>query len=1191
MSTIQYTSVANLLNPKQHGLPKTHTSPVVHSVVIVDKKIDEQGISEEAVKRGQVLSGKGATPETPHPAVELVLPTQLPIEHSISEAILVHKGEEELKEDELEEKIVILSLEEEVTKPSIVPERVEYILNSIPHSPVILPTEVEVSQENPVPHSDPAPCEPPPCEPVAPNIIPERVEYIHKKPHVSFATPPTPPVSPPRESFAIPAGLRLPPVPIPASILTPPLSPQIPPIDNFVGIEEVTESRLVTESDEKFEIDADWEHCAPPDQTPPGEADHSSTHSTNGEGEREESVARVDTEEDRRLREHIREVFEDDTPLVVHVEDIAHRDQTDDEMQVENPSELIREEPSHTEVSRSCPPDPLQPLPHNDGEASMTTQEKPALIILTPETEESRVLYDAANSRHSSIDSHTSIIEEDKQKTVDIGYIPTEIEQPVISPSLETNGITFSDPFSSKVSEIQEDKTEEAASELAIIKPESELVRGPYIESDDETLSIHVAPEVEQTSDELMSEITAILKKEPEPPIQEDIAKPIQVDIIAKSDKDFVTDVKPTTDSAQHLAEEIEASFQQSKNLPSLLISTPLIPEDEELVIPERRAEDGMMSKLPQVKVPSRPSTAKTTTSSGSDAGASSSSIDFSSPSSLLQRSDSVPSSVVRTTNSSGDPTLFYSETNANAPATPAANKTVDEKKVLPERAEIKRLNKIEEEGHWVDVAIEAERSLQTYTVLLEEKENHFKSGDQSAGGKQEIESNPLIKANNQEKSRKDEAKAAVVEKNEGVKSVTPIQSTAKRPFSLPFQIQPPPRTYNPGTDYLRNSRAPSSNYKQPLRRVHFDVDDMVAPDSPMFVLPIPPSIYNDRPGSRDSAFSNPSNVDRNLGFVSIHKPQPLTVSHRIDTPLVVRDAVSAQSGLSIREIDITSDAPGGAIKPFYPAISDWVDLERGMFHDATPKESHDFARDSDVAEWLNITREQVKTAAAFQQQLRQGKTDPMIPLHYPMIESEVGGGGAPPRRRWTLLRALSIPFSAFRSSTDSPRSPTTPITPTSATSPQSSDLQETVGFLTQFYPQSPSTPQYPPSSSLLHSIPLSPTEQTIPSTQSHPLPIRFLKKLSPKGLISGATGAARKAWGLVKFLTSATPTSATVPPGAGVVERRQSINWVKGLEEMEAGRGAERVLIELDEDRRNRTKQGEKKDQVLEELREIVVI
>ena len=1178
-------------------------------MVIVGKKANGLGISE-AVQRRQVHSQKAATPETPLSAVEPALPTPLLIDSSTPEVTLVHKGEEEP-----EEKIELLASEKEAIKPSVVPaipERVEYILNSIPHSPVLLPTEVdEITREDSIAHPQPAL-----CEPAAPNLVPERVEYIQKKPlSVSFATPPTPPVSPPRESFAIPAGLRLPPVPIPASILTPPLSPQIPPIDNFVGIEEVTESRLVTESDEKFDIDADWEHCAPPDQVSRGEADHSSTHSTDGEGGGDESAVRVNKEEDRQLREHIREVFEDDTPLVVHVEDIAHRDQTDEEMLVENHPEPIREELSPAEVSESCPPPP----PRNDGEDQMTTQEKPALIILTPETEESRVLYDAANSRLSSIDSRTPTIE-DEQKTPETVRTPAEIEQSVVSPALQTNGITFSDPFSSKVSEIMEEKMEETASDPVVDKFEAELVRGPYIEPDDvggdESQSIHVAPEIEQTSDKLMNEITEILKKEPGPPTQEDTVE--QSEIITESDKDSATDVKTTTDSTQYLmAEDIEANYQPSKNLPSLLISTPLIPEDEELVIPERKAEDGMTSKLPRAKVPSRPSTAKTTASSGSDAGASSSSIDYSTPSSLLQRSNSAPSSVVRTANSSGDPALFSSETNANAPATPAANKIMDEKKVLPKRKEIKRLNKIEEEkekekekeeegvvveegvegvegveGHWVDVAVEVERDLQTYTVLIEEKESPLKLGDQNTGEKQEIESDPHIKANNEEKSRKDEAKVMVVEeKSAGVKSVTPMQSTTKRPFSPPLQIQPPPRTYNPETDYLRNSRTSSSSYKQPLRRVHFDVDDMVAPDSPMFVLPIPSSIYNDRPGSRDSVFSNPSNIDRNLGFVSIPKPQPLTVSPRIDIPLVVRNTVSTRDP-SFHEVDRTSGASGGAIKHSYPVVSDWVDLERGgMFHDATPKASHDFARDSDVAEWLNITREQVKTAAAFQRQLRQGKTGPILPLHYPMTESEVGSG-APPRRRWTLLRALSIPFSAFRSSSDSPRSPITPTTPSSATSPQSSDLQETVGFLTQFYPQSPSTPQYPPSSSLLHPIPSSPAEQIIPSPQNQPLPIRFLKKLSPKGLISGATGAARKAWGLVKFLTSATPTPAT---GTGVVERRQSINWVKGLEEIEAGRGAEKVLIELGEDHRNWTNQAEKKmamnDQVLEELRDIVVI
>lgn len=541
----------------------------------------------------------------------------------------------------------------------------------------------------------------------------------------------------------------------------------------------------------------------------------------------------------------------------------------------------------------------------------------------------------------------------------------------------------------------------------------------------------------------------------------------------------------------------------------------------------------------------------------------------------------------------------------------------MDLQEVLPEGKEAKRLTKIDEElEDWVDVATEVERDMKTYTVLIEEKDNHFISEDQYTGEKREQHAD-------EKKAQENTEKAAG--KHPDIKAIASIESTPKHPFPTPLQIQAPPKAYNPvpETDYFRTiPRVPSLMHKSGSRRVHFDIDDMVAVDSPMFILPIPSSVYGDRPGSRDSAFSRPrsrdsafsslSSLERSLDSINfpVMPKFPLTIASRKEPAMVViRDTMSVRSGTSEIGVETGLRPSGEAVKYYNSGLSDWgsaMDLERGTFHGAKP--SHDFAKDRDIAEWVNITREEAKLAAELQQNQDRG---PLLPLHHSATESEARG---PSRRRWTLLRALSIPFSAFRSSTDSPCSPATPNSATSPRTLESSAFatfpRGTSGFLPQSFSQSPLTPASPndPNSSTLMSpasplSPIDPIEPIIPNPQNQPLPIRFLKKLSPKGLISGASGAAKKAWGLVRYFTSATATHAQIPAASGVVERRQSIGWLMGLDEIEsggmkmeaAGKGTkEGVLIDFeDEDRRSRAREAGKRAAMegVEELREVVVI
>ena len=1268
---------------------------------ITEKEV--QAEISEIVERGPAYSEKAVIPESPLPTIQPISATLPPDSITTPEVITI------TTEEVVTESPQVLDLPEGavavVTTPTEISKKVEDNVLSVLTSPVSPPHNVEV----PMPVPPVAPTKAQISEPIAPNPVPEQVECISKKSrHVSFANPPTPPVSPPRESFAIPAGLRLPPVPVPSSILTPPLSPQIPPIDYFVGIEEeVLEKDKEQDEITAFKIDDDWEHCV--HEPVKVEADHSSDDSMDAE----EPHQKVKTEEEKQLRDQIREAFEDDIPTITHIEDIVEKKSDEDvrtEEAMENSMIVVTLPEAATGVSvvvEEFKPSPLDSpqLPPRTEEDEPTpislAQEKPTLIILTPETEESRVIFDANNSRLPSFDAHASVASpatvlettEEKvfeEKVVDIVATPVIAEQvvPTISSPARSSGIIFTDPFSpippEKKAVEDTERTETIVQQIQdIIIPspttqfpeeQPEATRGPYIEpgdSEDEISSTLAAPtSPTKIGDELIdvvtetvhkdsTEVTNIVAEEAIPAISEASQKGILAEeaspeasqkvipevaekIIPEATQDIIPEVaeKAIPEATQIVTPEVApsdapevASFNaapapppkaievkelvkeqdevavdtlqtQSKTIPTLLVTTPMIPENEELVIAERKAEDVTRPHSSGSKFPSRPSTAK---SSNSDVGGSSSSIDFNGTSSL-QRSASAPSSVVRTANSSGDPTLFSSKTNANAPATPTAIQSVDQQEVLSEGKEVKRLTKIDEELEgWVDVAAEVERELKTYTVLIEEKHNHFTLEDQYTGETREQHAN--------EKKVQEETKISekAAEKHPDVQAIVPIEPTPKRPFPTPLQIQTPPKVYNPvpETDYFRTiPRVPSLVQKSGSRRVHFDIDDMVAPDSPMFILPIPPSINGDRPGSRDSTFSRPksrdsafsslSNLGRSLdsiNFSAMPKFPSLVITPRMEPapPLVTRDTMLVRSS--------TNEIGGEAgLKPSRETTTyGSMDLERGTFHGA--KASHDFAKDRDITEWMNVTREEVSLVAELQQNQDRG---PLLPLHRSATGSE---GRGLPRRRWTLLRALSIPFSAFRSSTDSPRSP---ATPNSATYPRTPDSfatspQETSRFLPQPSPQSPLTPASPdyPNSSIFMSpasplSPIDPIEPIIPNPQNQPLPIRFLKKLSPKGLISGASGAAKKAWGFVKYFTSPTPTHAPTPAASGVVERKQSITWLRGLDEIESGgmmkgKGVkEGVLIDFEgEERRSRARESGKRAAIqgLEELDEVVVI
>lgn len=1228
MGLFQSITCADILISTQRSVaPQPQSVNARAEVKIAEKEV--QVVISEIVEEGQVHSEKAAILESPLLAIQPV---------STSPEVITVVTEEVAVEipkvlDIPEEAVTLVTTSE-------IPERTEDSVPSAPTSSVSLPPNVEA----PTPVSQIAPIKAQITEPVAPNPIPERVECIpNKTRHVSFATPPTPPVSPPRESFAIPAGLRLPPVPVPSSILTPPLSPQMPPIDYFVGIEEeVLEKDKEQDEIKGFKIDDDWEDCI--HESVKVEADNSSDHSLDAE----EPPQKVKTEEEKQLRDQIREAFEDDMPVVTHLEGTAEKaEETMENSMVIILPEATAEKSEAAEESRPSPLHPPQLSPCTEDNEPTTislAQEKPALIILTPETEESRVIFDASNSHLSSLDTCAPITPEALQEKAIEERAPEAVATPVLtesavptipSPAKDTN-IVFTDPFS------LEGGAEEGTEHIdTIVQPIYDIIvpspTTQFLEEQPEA----IRESDSKTNDELMNEITEILHKddtEVEAVPKAESTQEVTLEAVEESTPEATQNIisgaaekiNPQTapqgvpevaslDTAleppskaievvEPVKEEgVDTLLTQSKVLPTLLVTTPMIPEDEELVIPERKAEDVARPRSSGSKFPSRPSTAK---SSGSEAGGSSSSIDFNGTSSSLQRSASSP--VVRTTNSSGGPTLFSSETNANAPATPAAAQSVDHQEVLPEGKEVKRLTRINEElEDWVDVATEVARDLKTY-VLIEEKANHFTSEDQYARETREQH------ANERKAQEKPKISQKAAENHPDIQAIEPTGSTPKRPLPTPLQIQTPPKVYNPipETDYFRAiPRMPSLTHKSESRRVHFDIDDMVAPDSPMFILPIPQPTCGDRPGSRDSAFPRPrsrdsafsslSNLDRSLdsiNFSVMPKFPPLAIAPRMEPAMVIRDTMSVRSGTS--EIgDETRLRPSGEVMKYYNSGSlDWspIDLERGTFHGA-----NNFAKDRDITEWVNITREEVKLAAGLQQNQDKG---PLLPLHHSGMGSE---GRGPPRRRWTLLRALSIPFSAFRLSVDSSRSPSTPNSATYPRTPEPSACttspRETSGFLPQSPPQFPLTPASPNYSIFMSPVsplsPVDPIEPIIPNQQNQPLPIRFLKKFSPKGLISGASGAAKKAWGLVRYFTTPTATHSPIPAASAVVERKQSIHWLRGLDEMEsggvtmetAGSGIkEGVLIDFeDEERRCRAREAGKRAAMVgvEELREVVVI
>lgn len=697
---------------KAKSLQSVASQPRRIEVGPLEVKIAEKEVHAEVseiVERGQAHSEKAAIPESPLPAIQPEPASPLPDKIAASEAIII------ATEEVVVETPKALDLLGETVAVVTAPPKILEVECIAPVSPVSLPANASVS----LPEPPVAPLEKQTSEQVTPNPVLECVEYTAKKPHrVSFATPPTPPTSPPRESFAIPAGLRLPPVPIPSSILTPPLSPQIPPIDYFIGIEEEV-TKKCKEQDEIKSLDDDWEERA--HELLQTEADNSSDHSL----DTEEAVKKVKTEEEQQLRDQIREAFEEDLPVLTHIEHIEEK-KPEQEIRDEGAMEgsmvivtLPEASTKETPATKTSPPDsPQLPPRTEDDEPSRISlsQQKPALIILTPETEESRIIYDATNSRLPSFDARAPITPspavseltdvktaEEEEKVVELVAAPVIAEKAVeteekstttiVSPS-KNSTITFSDPFAS--TSLGNTKQEEIKPTETIMLPVHDVIipspktvlqeekpafsRGPYIEvddSEDDTSSTNAAPEGgKKTSDELMDEITEILHKDnaeveatPDasekavveatqffsPEVAEKIIPKATQDITPKAAPLVMPELPfeevtpaPPPEAIKTLepvkSEEIDTLLNQSKVLPTLLVTTPMIPEDEELVLPERKADVASRPPSSGSKIPSRPSTAK---SSGSEAGGSSSSIDFNgSSSSSLQRSASAPGTV-----------------------------------------------------------------------------------------------------------------------------------------------------------------------------------------------------------------------------------------------------------------------------------------------------------------------------------------------------------------------------------------------------------------------------------------------------------------------------------------------------------------------------------------------------------------
>ncbi|KAF8451549.1 hypothetical protein BGX38DRAFT_484786 [Terfezia claveryi] len=619
----------------------------------------------EIVERGQLYSEKAAIPESHPSAIQ-------PISASPSDKITTSEVITIASEEVVTESPKVLDLpEEEVTvntAPTEISERVENTVPSVPTSSISLSPNVKV----PTPVPAVAPIETQISEPVASNPVPERVECITKKGrHVSFATPPTPPVSPPRESFAIPADYSM---------------------------------------------------------------------------EAEEPHQKIKTEEEKQLRDQIREAFEDDMhmPVVTHIEGIAEKqsDEIKTKEAMENsmvviPTEATSESSATRQESKASPPDTPQLTSRTEEiepSAISLSQGKPTLIILTPETEESRVIFDANNSRLPSFDAQVPVtpsmpaleaVEEKiaEETVAEVVATPMIAEKAVARiPSLARScGIVFTDPFSpyspEKKAEEETERVETIVQQIhdvTILSPKtqllgdhSEAIRGPYIEpgySEDETSSTPVPASDTKTSDELKVETTQtrnsdntvvkgveaekaipefpqkvipgaatkIISEETQKVIVEAAEKIISgvtqnvipeaaegtipeatQMAISKAVPSGVTEVA-TFDAAPgpppkaievvefvKVAEEVNTPQAQSKTIPTLLVTTPMIPEDEELVILERKTEDVARPRSSGSKFPSRPSTAK---SSGSDAGGSSSSIDVNGTSSSIQRSASTGS-------------------------------------------------------------------------------------------------------------------------------------------------------------------------------------------------------------------------------------------------------------------------------------------------------------------------------------------------------------------------------------------------------------------------------------------------------------------------------------------------------------------------------------------------------------------
>ncbi|KAF8472825.1 hypothetical protein BDZ91DRAFT_780532, partial [Kalaharituber pfeilii] len=449
----------------------------------------------------------------------------------------------------------VSSAEQPTVLPNPIPERIEYIVQPDSHSISAITNDgVLVSEPPPIVESEV-------CISPSSNPIPERVEYISKKPRPLSFSPPTPPVSPPREPFAqpVPVDMRLPSPPVPSSILTPPLSPQIPPVDYFVGLDGVTQTGPEHDEMNSIEFENAWKQNTA-----------ASGLVANTEEASPERVAHQDSETDQQLQDQLREAFDDELPVVTHVEDITVDKDSNILIQDEDmeSSMVVVITPDMDEQKRDAVENQL-PSPSTDTHSQQTLspiQQKPAFIILTPEKDEEKVLYDANNSRASSIDARITPApaEESEVEAAQVVSPPAEHPQIITTPP-RTNDVVFCNPFSSSNSE-----------------PEQEVDKGDMVQPAEESIVLSttsVAPvenhEEKPSSDQPHVEVVQEVASPTDETITEVIVeeKPCNDQVLMKAE------LKEAELNEAGLAQEFSAHEDVKEPAPELAISIQPLPE------------------------------------------------------------------------------------------------------------------------------------------------------------------------------------------------------------------------------------------------------------------------------------------------------------------------------------------------------------------------------------------------------------------------------------------------------------------------------------------------------------------------------------------------------------------------------------------------------------------------------------